>query len=178
MLRQACADAAEWANGGRPLSISVKLSARQVAQDSIVADVAAALSETGLPAPQLCLEVTETVLMEETGPLVATLRQLANLGVGLSIDDFGMGYAALSYLKRMPVNGLKIDRSFVKGLGIDAVDEGIVAGVIGIAGALGLDIVAEGVETDQQVARLLDLGCERAQGYLFYVARASGSLSE
>jgi EAL domain-containing protein (putative c-di-GMP-specific phosphodiesterase class I) len=175
VLRQACADAAEWANGGRPLRVSVKLSERQVAQEGIVADVAAALSETGLPAPQLCLEVTETVLMEETGPLVTTLRELADLGVGLSIDDFGMGYAALSYLKRMPVNELKIDGSFVKGLGVDAADEAIVAHVIGIGGALGLDVVAEGVETDQQAARLIDLGCKRAQGYLFDVAPASGS---
>jgi diguanylate cyclase (GGDEF)-like protein len=167
VLRQACADAAEWAKDGGPPRISVNLSARHVAEGRIVADVAAALSETGLPASQLCLEVTETVLMEESGRLAETLRGLAGLGVRLSIDDFGTGFGALSYLKRVPVDELKINMSFVAGLGVDVADEAIVAGIIGMGRALGLDVVAEGVETDLQAARLIDLGCNRAQGYLF-----------
>ena len=167
VLHQACADAALWAKNGRPLGISVNVSGRQLAERTMVEDVASALLETGLDASLLCLEVTETALMQEADNLADTINGLADLGVRLSIDDFGTGYASLAYLNRIKVNELKVDICFVKGLGLRAEDEAIVAAVVGLGRALGLDVVAEGVETDLQVARLLDLGCHIAQGYLF-----------
>ena len=115
--------------------------------------------------------------MADTGPVAETLHGLADLGAQLSIDDFGTGYASLTYLKRMQVDELKIDISFVKGLGLSVEDEAIVVAIIGLAGALKLGVVAEGVETDLQAARLLDLGCNSAQGYLFGAAEPFRKLS-
>ena len=127
--------------------------------------MAGALTATGAHPGQLCLEVTESVLMGDADAAVDILRELAATGVKLSIDDFGTGYSSLAYLKRFPLHELKIDRSFVTGLGEDSNDTAIVAATVAMAHALGLSVVAEGVETSDQLERLRVLGCQDVQGY-------------
>lgn len=114
---------------------------------------------------RICLEITESVLMEDSS--VEAMQALRDLGVRLSIDDFGTGYSSLGYLKRFPVDSVKVDRSFVDGLGTDSEDSAIVTAVVSLGHALGLSVVAEGVETSGQLQELLRLGCDRAQGYWF-----------
>jgi CheY-like chemotaxis protein len=144
----------------------VNVSPRQFGAE-LVEVVAAALATTGTEPAALCLEVTESLLMNDVEGSVDVLRELAALGVAVSIDDFGTGYSSLSYLKQFPLQELKIDRSFVEGLGRDDNDTAIVAAVVAMAHALGLCVVAEGVETSEQLERLRTLGCEQAQGYYF-----------
>jgi diguanylate cyclase (GGDEF)-like protein/PAS domain S-box-containing protein len=166
VLETACAAAASWpALDG--LQVSVNLSARQLLNDDIVAVVRDVLGRTGLPPGRLCLELTESQLMEDPDRAGAVLAELRRLGVGLAMDDFGTGYSSLAYLKRFPVDTLKIDRSFVSGLAEDADDAAIVTAVLALARALGLRTVAEGVETEEQARALRRLGCGHAQGYLF-----------
>jgi EAL domain-containing protein (putative c-di-GMP-specific phosphodiesterase class I) len=147
--------------------VAVNLSARQVARPGLAAVVAEALRGSGIDPSWLCLELTESVLIEATTPALAMLRSLKALGVRLAIDDFGTGYSSLSYLRRFPVDVVKVDRSFVAGLGIDGEDDAIVAAVVGLTQRLGLRAVAEGVETEDQATRLRDLGCDLGQGFLF-----------
>jgi diguanylate cyclase (GGDEF)-like protein/PAS domain S-box-containing protein len=164
ILRRACSDLL-----AHPLAVSVNLSGRQLAQRDLIATVRRVLDETGLPAHRLCLEVTESVLIEDTEAARVALFALRDLGVRLSIDDFGTGYSALASLKRFPFDELKIDRSFVAGLGTTDHDETIVAATVEMAHALGLVVAAEGVETATQLDVLTRLGCDRAQG--FHIAR-------
>ena len=169
VLREACAQLSQFRAMSPALGevqVSVNLSAKQFTDPDIVATVAEALALAALPAHALTLEITESVLMEEVETTTQTLRALKDLGVGLSIDDFGTGYSSLSYLKRFPVDTLKIDRSFVDGLGTDAEDHAIVNAVVSLAHALGLGVVAEGVETVSQLEELQRVGCDSAQGYL------------
>ena len=147
--------------------MSVNLSGRQIAQADLVDVVANVLEQTRLPAANLVLEITESVLMHDAEAAITVLRGLKGLGVRLSIDDFGTGYSSLSYLKKFPVDVLKIDRSFVDGLGIEGEDTAIVRATINLAQSLGLETVGEGAETPTQVRALTDLGCDKAQGYLF-----------
>ena len=126
-----------------------------------------ALGETGIDADSLWLEITETALMADTEAAAVSLRQLRSLGLHLSVDDFGTGYSSLTYLKRFPVEAIKVDRSFVSGLGLESDDTSIVEAVVRLGHSLGLSVVAEGVETPLQLNRLRELGCDRAQGYLF-----------
>ncbi len=177
VLQQACRDAANWLSGGRDIGVSVNLSARQLLDPGLVGAVTSALATSGLSPHRLCLEVTETVLVREEVSIVETLHNLSSLGVQLSIDDFGTGYASLAYLKRMHVDQLKVDASFVDGLGRKLEDEAIVTAITGLAQALGLDLVAEGVETDAQAERLLELGCRVAQGHLYTPALSLTSLT-
>jgi diguanylate cyclase (GGDEF)-like protein/PAS domain S-box-containing protein len=149
------------------LRLSVNVSGRQVAAGAIDHDVRAALTASGLDPAMLALELTESALMADAGPTIDAIAALRLLGVRLLIDDFGTGYSSLARLRRLPVDGLKIDRSFVAGLGTVTVDTAIVEAVLTMAHALRLPVVAEGVETDEQSARLRALGCPRAQGYLF-----------
>ncbi|MEA2296685.1 MAG: hypothetical protein QOE86_4324, partial [Solirubrobacteraceae bacterium] len=165
VLAQACRAAAAWA-ADRPLHVSVNLSPRQIGPQLIDA-VAAAITTTGLDPARLALEITESVLLEDSEAAHATLKALKSLGVQIVLDDFGTGYSSLGYLKRLPLDGLKIDRSFVGGLGTDADDSAIVSAVAGMAGSLGLMIIAEGVETLAQVDELRRLDCQRAQGFHF-----------
>jgi diguanylate cyclase (GGDEF)-like protein len=171
VLAESARQVAEWRltlPGGGDLGVAVNLSARQLRDPRLLERVAVVLDRSGLPAHALCLELTESLLMDDPVVAAETLRQLRALGVRLSIDDFGTGYSSLSYLKRFPVDHVKIDRSFVEGLdGDDSSEESLVAAIIAMARAMGMTTVAEGVETRAQAARLRDLGADRAQGYLF-----------
>lgn len=169
VLEAACEQLARWAQ--RPdrqhLSISVNVSARQFRQPEFVDGVMAAIERTGIAPHQLKLELTETLLADGFDVTVAKMGNLKAMGVALSLDDFGMGYSSLSYLKRLPLDQLKIDREFVKDVLTDANDAAIARTIIGLAQSLGLDVVAEGVETPAQREFLLAHGCDRFQGYLY-----------
>lgn len=167
VIEEACCEAARWRRSFPdipPFVVSVNVSAIQFGPE-LVDVVRRALSASGVEAAALCLEVTESILMDDTGESARILQELAGIGVSLSIDDFGTGYASLSYLKRFPLHELKIDKSFVHGLGVNDEDTAIVAAIVAIAHALDLWVVAEGVETADQLQRLRTLGCEQAQGY-------------
>jgi diguanylate cyclase (GGDEF)-like protein len=168
VLREACAQAARWRQAGHAdLRIAVNLSPQQFQRPGFPALVARILQETGLPAAALELEITEGVLTMESPENMATLDQLAAMGIELAIDDFGTGYSSLSYLQRFPIHALKIDQSFVAGIARDANDTAIVTAIIAMAHSLRLKVVAEGVETVDQAAFLKSRGCLLAQGYYF-----------
>jgi diguanylate cyclase (GGDEF)-like protein/PAS domain S-box-containing protein len=168
VLKTACADAKTWQQAGLPeLTVAVNLSARQFRDSQLAAKVATTLAVTGLSPRLLDLEITESVIMSETGHTIGVLTQLANLGVRVSIDDFGTGYSSLAYLKRFPVHKLKIDRAFVRDLNSNRDDAAIVQAIITLAKSLGLGVIAEGVETPEQLAFLSKLGCDQYQGYHF-----------
>ncbi|HSH59154.1 MAG TPA: EAL domain-containing protein [Acidimicrobiales bacterium] len=167
VLREACRQAAELRanDGNRSRTMSVNLSFHQVAQPKLQALVAHALEEYSLDPSLLCLELTESVLMESSQHAISALTGLKSLGVKLAVDDFGTGYSSLSYLQRFPFDTVKIDRSFVAGLGSDPQGSAIVDAVLRISDVLDLTVVAEGVETAGQQDELLTLGCHFAQGY-------------
>ena len=146
--------------------MSVNLSARQFHLADMPSRVAQALETSGLEPQLLCLEVAETVVMEDTARSLVALKALKKLGVRLAIDDFGTGYSSLSYLKRFPVDAVKIDKSFVDGLASGPVDREIVQAVIRLAAAVGMETIAEGVETTAQCDQLRLLGCTLLQGFL------------
>ncbi|HEY1089600.1 MAG TPA: EAL domain-containing protein, partial [Burkholderiaceae bacterium] len=167
VLAEACRQMVRWDQAGLAVpKIAVNLSARQFERGSIVSMVDEVLKETGLAPARLQLEVTETVIMN-TGDALAFINGLYEIGVGLAIDDFGTGYSSLAYLKQLPVQTLKIDRSFIKDISTDANDEAIAIAIIQLGKSLNLSVVAEGVETDEQAAFLLRHGCTLAQGYLY-----------
>ncbi len=166
----ACRQILEWHEqcpDERPFDISVNLSARQVARRDLPAIVSEILARTGLDPVHLRLEITESVLVEESATAKATLEALSEIGVRLVLDDFGTGYSSLAYLNRFPFDALKIDRSFVEALGIEQERTAIVEAIIGMARALSLDVIAEGVENEAQLSELRRLGCDYAQGHLF-----------
>ena len=169
VLVEACRVATEWQADPdtESLVMRVNLSAHQLSRSNSVATVTDIVRTTAVNPTGLCLEITETALMSDAASSLEVLEGLRDLNVMLAVDDFGTGYSSLAYLKRFPVNILKIDQSFVAGLPSDGDDLAIVESIISLAKALRLDIVAEGVETEEQAAALLDLGCRRAQGYLF-----------
>jgi diguanylate cyclase (GGDEF)-like protein/PAS domain S-box-containing protein len=154
----------------RPLDVAVNLSARQVAHRDLATGVAEILARTGLDPQHLRLEITETVLVDESASALASLEALNELGVRLVLDDFGTGYSSLAYLNRYPFHALKIDRSFVDTLGVEQEGTAIVEAVIGMARALSLDVIAEGIENDVQLAELRRLECDYGQGHLFHEA--------
>lgn len=166
----ACRQALSWhalRPDQRPLDIAVNLSARQVVHRDLADSVSETLTRTGLEPVNLRLEVTESSLVEESATAIATLEELSEIGVRLVLDDFGTGYSSLAYLNRFPFDALKIDRSFIDGLGVEQERTAIVEAVIGMARALSLDAIAEGVENDVQLSELRRLNCEFAQGNLF-----------
>jgi EAL domain-containing protein (putative c-di-GMP-specific phosphodiesterase class I) len=170
VLRASLAQLGQWQQrSGRlgDLSLSVNLSARQLTDGSLLGLVSEALGQAGVSAGSLWLEITETALMSDVKAASVALRELRGLGLHLAVDDFGTGYSSLTYLKRFPVEAIKVDKSFVAGLGIDAEDSTIVDAVVKLGHSLNLQVVAEGVETPLQLARLRELGCDRAQGFLF-----------
>jgi EAL domain-containing protein (putative c-di-GMP-specific phosphodiesterase class I) len=157
-----------WQQAGQPLlPVSVNLSPRQFRQKDLVAILRRSLTDAGQPGRLLELEITESTLMHDIDETRAKLQEIAAMGVRLAIDDFGTGYSSLSYLKRFPVHKLKIDQSFVRDLTFDPEDAAIVTAIMGLAKSLQLDILAEGVETREQMKVLLGLGCDKFQGYLF-----------
>jgi diguanylate cyclase (GGDEF)-like protein len=173
VLFDACRHAARWSAAGYPLRISVNVAASQLSDQHFPALVQQALNQTGLPPEQLCLEIGESALIGHAEEAVGTMNRLRRLGVTLSVDDFGTGYSSLTYLHELPVDELKIDRSFIAELGDDSRHTHLVEAIIRMAHALQLSVVAEGVETADQLDVLTDLGCERAQGYLFAPAQTA-----
>lgn len=173
VLERAVQQAARWRAIGLRVPMSINVSALQFRQAGFVEGVAQALSEHGLPADLLELELTESILLRDADDALLRVRALAELGVRLAIDDFGTGYSSLGYLKRLPIARLKIDRSFVAGLPSDHSDAGIVRAVMQLAQALQLRVVAEGVETPAQRQFLREAGCDEYQGFLFAAALES-----
>ena len=168
VLRTACAQAKVWLDAGfPPLLLAVNLSARQFQHPELIDRIRAVLTETGWPVACLELEITESTLMEQGQQAVTTLMAFKALGVRLAIDDFGTGYSSLAYLKRFPIDKLKIDQSFVRDIPHDPNDMEIAAAIIALAHNLRLEVLAEGVETPEQLAFLRERGCDACQGYLF-----------
>ncbi|RBY86020.1 hypothetical protein DQ240_11260 [Blastococcus sp. TF02A-26] len=166
VLAGAVAQLAQWQDRGSDLRMSVNLSASNLLDSRLPRRVAALLEEYGVPARCLTLEVTETVLLADSERSTAVISALRDLGVEISIDDFGTGYCSLAYLRQLPVNELKLDRSFTADLVSDVRTEAIVASTVELAHRLGLRVVAEGVEDECTLARLSALGCDQSQGYL------------
>jgi EAL domain-containing protein (putative c-di-GMP-specific phosphodiesterase class I) len=167
ILTQACAQAVHWRDDHPGLHVAVNVASAQLAHRSLVPTIAVVLADTGMDPDALWLEITETTIMADTEAAAETLRAIRTLGVHLAIDDFGTGYSSLTYLRRFPVETLKIDRSFVAGIGRDREDEAIVDMILGLARALDLRVVAEGVETAEQLHQLRQLGCGLMQGFYF-----------
>jgi diguanylate cyclase (GGDEF)-like protein/PAS domain S-box-containing protein len=171
VLRQACRHLKEWRSAGYPnLRIAINLSARQIYQRNFLTMIEQTLDEFELPAAALELEITETLLLQRNEDNVETLRQISDMGIQLSVDDFGTGYSSLAYLQRFPVHALKIDQSFVRGIGQDSNDTALVAAIIAMAQSLNLKVLAEGVETVEQVKFLMSHGCLAAQGFYYSAA--------
>ena len=167
VLQAACRQMKAWHDSGSlKVPVAVNLSAIDFRQGNLLEEIAGILLETGLEPAFLEIELTETVLMDNNGQVLATLAALRELGVGLTLDDFGTGYSSLAYLKRYPINKLKIDRSFIKDLTTDAGDFALTTAIIQMAKGLKLKTLAEGVETQAQLDILAELGCEEFQGYL------------
>ena len=170
VLSEACRQISEWQvqfPADPPLTVSVNLSAKQCAQTDLVQKVAGILEETGLDASNLKLELTESVIVEDAVSTATILSELRALGVQVQIDDFGTGYSSLGYLQRLPIDTLKIDRTFVSRIGEDGNGSEIVRTILALAHDLGMKVVAEGIETDEQLSKLRSMECEYGQGYLF-----------
>jgi EAL domain-containing protein (putative c-di-GMP-specific phosphodiesterase class I) len=167
-LRQACAQGKRWHDAGNSdLTVAVNLSVRQLTDPKIVECVVAALRDTGFSARALELEITENLLMEPTDEILRVLNGFNDLGIRLTIDDFGIGYSSLSYLQCFPISALKIDRTFVSRIGLAVRDDTIVGAILALAQSLNLRVLAEGVETPSQIEFLRARGCRVTQGYFF-----------
>jgi diguanylate cyclase len=168
VLRTACRQVAAWRDAGLgSIPVSVNLSARQTRDPHLMHDIIGALREVDIPPGQLELEITETVLMDNVHDNVDLLNRLQKEGIRLSIDDFGTGYSSMAYLKRFPIDQVKIDRTFVRDIPGDGDDEAITTAIIAMAHSLGLSVVAEGVETEAQLDFLRNAGCDIMQGFYF-----------
>lgn len=168
VLRTACAQAKAWQEAGyRPICVTVNLSPRQFQQSNLVKIISQILRETELAPELLELDIPENAVMQNIDLSIANLSRLADVGIGISVDDFGSGYSCVSSLKRLPVRKLKIDKSFIGGLKEDLTDQAIVNAIIAVAHKINLEVVAEGVETDDQLTFLHSSGCDEMQGYLF-----------
>jgi diguanylate cyclase (GGDEF)-like protein len=169
-MLQACQQLRTWQQqfpADPPMMISVNLSSRQFAQPNLINQVECVLAETGLDAQTLKLEITESMVMEDIEAAIATLGQIKALNVQLGIDDFGTGYSSLSHLYRFPADTLKVDQSFVSRIGLDEENNEIIRAIVMLAHNLGMTVIAEGIETEEQLAMLRSLNCEYGQGYLF-----------
>jgi len=170
VIREACRQSRAWLDQGlRPGLVSVNLSARQFRQDGLVRAVSRILEETGVDSRHLEIELTESMVMHNVNTAIATLHGLKSLGIALSVDDFGTGYSSLAYLKDLPIDTLKIDRSFVRDIGYgEGADEGVIAqAIISLGHALHLKVIAEGVETERQLGFLRRHGCDEVQGFFY-----------
>ncbi|MDT7688740.1 MAG: hypothetical protein QOE46_1499 [Acidobacteriota bacterium] len=181
VLNEACCQMREWQKqgiAGEEVTVSVNLSSRQFSQADLIEQISSALRESGLRPSSLKLEITESMVMENIDTAIGMLAQLRGLGVGLSIDDFGTGYSSLSYLHRFPIDTLKIDRSFVTQMTDNTENAEIVRTIVTLARSLSMDVIAEGVETREQLRRLGALGCDYGQGYLFSRPVGAGAAQE
>jgi diguanylate cyclase (GGDEF)-like protein/PAS domain S-box-containing protein len=169
VFEQACEQLIRWQSSDPSLTVAVNLSVRQMADPGITAKLEEVLERTGVRPQDVCLELTESIFADDVDRTGITLQGLHDLGVQLAMDDFGTGYSSLSYLKRFPFDVVKVDQEFVEGLGTSPHDSALVGAIIAMAGSLRLEVIAEGVETSDQLNRLQDLSCRRAQG--FYLAR-------
>jgi len=166
VLDEACRQAAAWAAEGLGISVSVNVSAYQLGRKELLEDVRRALGESGIEPSSLTLEITETTLMRNVPEACEQLKEIKALGVRVAIDDFGTGYASLSNLQRMPVDILKIDKSFVAALNDGGQSRELLEAILGVGEALSLAVVAEGIEQQSQMTMLEEMGCEMAQGFL------------
>lgn len=173
VLQAACAEASGWPT---PWTVSVNVSMRQIADGSLLAQLGAVLEQTALPPERLELELTESLLLDTDLDTLLTLSAIRDLGVGVALDDFGVGHAGLSLLKRLPLTAMKLDRSLLRDLPGDAEDATIARAVIATGRVLGLTVVAEGVETAEQCAFLIDAGCDDGQGFWFGRPGPAGAL--
>ncbi|HEY4972831.1 MAG TPA: EAL domain-containing protein, partial [Steroidobacteraceae bacterium] len=173
ILRRACQDAARWPVDAR---VAVNLSPLQFRGGNLFSVVTEALRLSGLPAKRLELEITETLLLEKSSQVLATLHALRSLGVRISMDDFGTGYSSLSYLRSFPFDKIKIDQSFVRDLGANREGQAIVRSIISLGIGLGVTITAEGVETEAELSCLRSEGCHEGQGFLFSRARPNAEV--
>jgi EAL domain-containing protein (putative c-di-GMP-specific phosphodiesterase class I) len=169
VLTEACAQARAWREAGHPLRVAINLSGRQLAQKGCAAEIERAIGEQRLAREALELEITESLLMQDLDQTATTLAALAALGLTITMDDFGTGYSSLSYLKRLPIDTLKIDQSFVRDIHRDPDDAAIVQAIIAMSHSLGIRVIAEGVETAEQLAFLERHRCDSVQG--FYLGR-------
>lgn len=176
VLDRACAQASAWRRAGHQVYVAVNVSPQQVVAGDIVEDVRTALATHRLPAPLLCLEITETTLLADNAPLRSALRELRRLGARIALDDFGGGASSLGLLRVLPLDQIKIDRMFVAGLGDHTDDRAIVAAVLSLAEELEVAVVAEGIETERQQGQLRELGCRFGQGFLYSPARPAAEL--
>jgi EAL domain-containing protein (putative c-di-GMP-specific phosphodiesterase class I) len=168
VLRTACAQNKAWQDAGLPpMTVSVNVSPRQFHNDNLVHTIACVLQETRLEARYLEIELTENMVMHDAQQMIAMLQAIKRLGVQIAVDDFGTGYSSLSYLKRFPVDRLKVDRSFVKDINVDSDDAAIVRTIIALGHNLGLKVLAEGVETEEQIEFLSRYACDELQGFYF-----------
>ncbi len=174
VLNRACADATTWPGN---LQVAVNVSPSQFGSPTLVEDVAAALRNSGLASNRLEIEITETVLLDDTDAILVILHKLRDLGLSIAMDDFGTGYSSLSYLRRFPFSKVKIDRSFIKGLGRGAECNAIVAAVTNLCETLGMTTLAEGVETEEQLQQLRIGQCDEAQGFLFSKPRPAADVA-
>jgi EAL domain-containing protein (putative c-di-GMP-specific phosphodiesterase class I) len=165
VVEQACAQLALWHAGGHDVTVAVNVSVLQMMAADIVEVTQRTLERTKFSGEGLCFELTESVLMDDVNYFGKTLAELKELGVRLSIDDFGTGFSSLGRLKRYPIDELKVDQGFVKGLGIDSSDTALVEAIVAMAHALKLSVTAEGIENESQLAQLRAMGCQRGQGY-------------
>jgi EAL domain-containing protein (putative c-di-GMP-specific phosphodiesterase class I) len=168
-LEQACEQLSQWQRIDPLMSVAVNLSVRQVMDPDILEQIRCVLKSTGIRPESLCLELTESVFMEDIDQCAEILASLKNLGVQLSLDDFGTGYSSLSYLSRFPFDIVKIDQSFIRGLGTNPSDTALVAAILSMAKALELSVTAEGIEDQTQLTALEEMGCQLGQG--FYLDR-------
>jgi len=176
VIRRACEQSMEWQRQGLPpVPLAINLSARQFMHKALVTSIRRIVEETGIDPALVEFEITESALMQHSEQTLEILGQINRMGMRLSIDDFGTGYSSLAYLKRFPVRKIKIDRAFIRELEASSEDRAIVAAVMALAGSLQLQVVAEGVETEEQLALLRGYGCQYVQGWLFAKALDSGA---
>ncbi len=175
VLRQACADAAKWPD---EVKVAVNLSPMQFKSGSLLQAVRDALADSGLSPTRLELEITETLLLDKSEHVLATLHALRALGVRISMDDFGTGYSSLSYLRSFPFDKIKIDRSFVHDIGANTDSQAIVRAIVSLGSSLGIKITAEGVENERDLAYLKAEGCTEGQGFLFSKAQPQSEVLE
>jgi diguanylate cyclase (GGDEF)-like protein len=178
VLQEACRQASAWQREGVDVSVAVNLSARQFRQPDLLSTIQQAVASNGLQPRHLDIELTESLVMSDADRSIEILDQLDRCGFKIAVDDFGTGYSSMSYLKRLPVRKLKIDRAFVSDLGADPRSDAIVRAVIALAHGLKMSVIAEGVETNEQLRRLSAYGCDQYQGYLFSKPRAGGDIAE